>query len=70
MPATQVKLDCLVVRGSAFGPQVVKWVGRRFGVETNLMFMAAPDAYVLKNPLLCYTKRTYPRACHGEVGKV
>lgn len=41
----KVKLDCVVVRGSAFGPEVVAWVSRRFKVDFNLMFMAQPDAY-------------------------
>ncbi len=41
----KLRVDSLVVRGTAFGPLAVRWVAARLGVGPNLMFMAMPDAF-------------------------
>jgi len=38
----KLTIDCLVVRGTAFSPPAVAWVGRHLGVGTNAMLMAMP----------------------------
>ena len=41
----KLRVDSLIVRGTAFGPLAIRWVGTHLGVGTNFMFMAMPDAY-------------------------
>ena len=43
--AAKLRIDCLIVRGSAFSQPVIRWVGEYLGIGTNMMFMAMPDAY-------------------------
>jgi len=40
----KLRVDFLVVRGTAFGPPVCRWAARRLGVGSNMLFMGAPDA--------------------------
>ena len=41
----KLRVDSLIVRGTAFGPLAVRWVGAHLGIGANLMFMAMPDAF-------------------------
>ena len=41
----KLRVDCIIVRGSAFSLPVVRWVSRHLGIGTNFMFMAMPDEY-------------------------
>ncbi len=40
----KLRVDFLVVRGTAFGPPACRWAARRLGVGSNMLFMGAPDA--------------------------
>jgi amino acid transporter len=40
-----LRVNCLVVRGTSFGPLAIRWVAQHLGIRTNSMFMAMPDEY-------------------------
>ena len=40
----KLRVDFLIVRGTAFGPPVCRWVARRLNIGSNMIFMSAPDA--------------------------
>jgi hypothetical protein len=39
----KLRVDFLVVRGTAFGPPVCRWVARRLNIGSNMIFMCCPD---------------------------
>ena len=41
----KLRLDSLILRGSAFSLPAVQWVGRHLGIGTNFMFMAMPGSF-------------------------
>ena len=41
----KLRIDCLVVRGTSFGPLAIRWVGQHLKIRTNSMLMAMPDEY-------------------------
>jgi hypothetical protein len=40
----KLRVDFIAVRGTVFGPPVCRWLARRLGIGSNMLFMGCPDA--------------------------
>lgn len=40
----KLRMDFMAVRGTVFGPPVIRWLSRYLSIGTNCMFIAMPDA--------------------------